>query len=90
MMSGPVCSALLPSSKNGNALNSAGEIHGTTTHEQMYSGVQELKVLRRAGVRTFAEADAYEVEHRRRRALASLRLQTVLSHHWIVLTGTCD
>ena len=29
---------------------------------------QELKDLRRAGVRTFAEADAYEVEHRRRRA----------------------
>jgi len=29
--------------------------------------VQELKDLRRAGVRTFAEADAYEVEHRRRR-----------------------
>ena len=30
---------------------------------------QELKDLRRAGVRTFAEADAYEVEHRRKRAL---------------------
>ena len=37
-------------------------------------GSQELKDLRRAGVRTFAEADAYEVEHRRRRALSFLRV----------------
>ena len=30
-------------------------------------------MLRRAGVRTFAEADAYEVEHRRRRTLCCSR-----------------
>ena len=49
------------------------QTYATSTHKQTYGNVQELKVLRRAGVRTFAEADAYEVEHRRRRAPASLR-----------------